>query len=504
GMSITFTPAAGSTETARFEYTINDGNLGNDANATITVTVEGDAVAVTGITVLPETATVTVGDTQQLTAVVQPNDATEQGVQWSSGDINVVTVDNNGRVTAVGPGTAVIRATSVGDASITDTSTVTVENSPVLVTGIAVSSARSSVPADETEQFTATITPANADNRNVTWSSSDTGVATVNVSGLITAVSDGTATITATATDGSAVTGSAGLTVTSTAIPVTGISVFSNRSSIPDDETEQFTAMVTPANADNRTVTWSSTNTGVATVNALSGLVTAVSVGNTDIIASATDGSGISGFKQLQVTASSIPVSQITVNSSRSSIPDDETEQFSAIVEPGDATDRNVVWTSSNTSVATVNVSTGRASAVSAGITNIIATATDGSGVSGTKQLRVTVSATPPATITYNRNTGVYTAPSGSRVTVTLESSGTGKGNASVNGSGNASTSWNGLENEEFFDSDSYSFFMPSSESITFTSSHNMILAVQLLLLQLTIIKETLKVLLLNDIWGDV
>ncbi|MGJ8735406.1 Ig-like domain-containing protein, partial [Zobellia laminariae] len=99
------------------------------------------------------------------------------------------------------------------------------------------------------------------------------------------------------------VSGSAALEVTISEILVTSITVSSGRASIPDDATEQFNANVLPANADNRAVTWNSSNAAVATVNATTGMVSAVSAGNTSIVATATDGSGVSGSAPLEITA---------------------------------------------------------------------------------------------------------------------------------------------------------------------------------------------------------
>ncbi len=374
------------------KYTVSDEDE-NTAIAIRTVIVTNSIaeVAVTGINVLPETASVAVGTTQQLTAAIIPNNATEQGVLWSSSNTAAATVDGNGLVTAVAAGDAIITATSVANSSITDTASITVTPSQVQVTAIAVNSTRASIPDNETEQFTAVVNPMNATSSEVTWSSSNTGVATIDAStGLVTAISPGATNIVAAATDGSGVTGSAGLTVTASPIAVTGITVSSGRASIPDNETEHFTAEVTPVNADNSTVTWSSSNPAVATVNISTGVVTAVSAGTTTIIATAMDGSNVTGSTELTVTASTIFVNGIIVSSIRSNIPNDEMERFTATVSPVNADNRTVSWSSSNLSVATVNSSSGMVTALSAGTTTIVATANDGSSISGSKLLIVT------------------------------------------------------------------------------------------------------------------
>ncbi|CAM4306478.1 Ig-like domain-containing protein [Zobellia roscoffensis] len=226
------------------------------------------------------------------------------------------------------------------------------------------------------------------------------------------------------------------VTISDTEVPVSNITVSSVRSSIPDNETEAFSANVLPGNADNKVVNWTSSNTSVATVNATTGLVTAVSSGTTNIIATATDGSNVTGSAALEVTATEILVSNITVSSVRSSIPDNETEAFSANVLPGNADNKVVNWTSSNTSVATVNATTGLVTAVSSGTTNIIATATDGSNVTGSAALEVT--APLPSVLTWDLSTGTLSGPANTIVRVEIEIIGTGNASISTGAAGNA------------------------------------------------------------------
>ncbi|MGB6150726.1 MAG: Ig-like domain-containing protein [Pricia sp.] len=290
-------------------YTVID-RAGNIATAIRTVVVNSVSaeIAVNGINVLPETATVTVGNTQQLTATIAPDNATNQGVQWSSSNTALATVDDDGLVTALSAGEVTITAASVENASIMDTAVITISAAQVPVDNISVNSSRSSIADDQTEQFTAVVGPVNASNSGVTWSSSNNAVANVDAStGMVTAVSAGTVNIIATATDGSGVTGEKELTVTASQIPVTSITVTRDRSSIPDNETEQFSAVVAPSNASNPEVIWSSSNEAVATVDASSGLVTAVSAGMAIIQATATDGSDIVGTAGITVTANQAP-----------------------------------------------------------------------------------------------------------------------------------------------------------------------------------------------------
>lgn len=167
------------------------------------VQVKG-AVAVTGVTLSASTASVNVGATTTLTATVAPEDATNKSVTWDSSDDAVASVED-GVVTGVGVGTATITVTTV-DGSFTDTCAVTVAAGTIAVTGVTVSPesdtiSLASTPAQIT--LTATVAPADATNKNVTWSSSDNDIATVDSDGVVTAVAIGNATITATTEDGS-------------------------------------------------------------------------------------------------------------------------------------------------------------------------------------------------------------------------------------------------------------------------------------------------------------
>jgi uncharacterized protein YjdB len=158
-------------------------------------------VAVTGVTVSPTTATISVGGTQQLTATVSPSNATNKTVSWSSSNTSVATVNSSGLVSGVAAGTATITVTTQ-DGGKTATSSITVNTTTVPVTGVTVSPTSATLNVGGTQQLTATVAPANATNKNVSWSTSNASVATVNSSGLVTAVAAGSATITVTTQDG--------------------------------------------------------------------------------------------------------------------------------------------------------------------------------------------------------------------------------------------------------------------------------------------------------------
>ena len=172
------------------------------------------AIMATSVTLNQTEATLTAaGATVQLTATVLPENASNKSVTWSSSNENVATVSATGLVTAVANGTATITATAADGSGKKATCAVTV-NIPVPATSVTLNQTEATLTAaGATVQLTATVLPENASNKNVTWSSSNESVATVSETGLVTAVANGTATITATAADGTNKTATCVVTV---------------------------------------------------------------------------------------------------------------------------------------------------------------------------------------------------------------------------------------------------------------------------------------------------
>lgn len=151
-------------------------------------------IAVTGVGLTQNTLALEIGDDATLTATINPSNATDKSITWSSSNPSVATV-NNGKVTAVGTGNATITATAGGKSA---SCTVTVSEANVAVTGVTLSQTTLTLNPNGSATLTATVNPANATEQAVTWSSSNPSVAAVN-NGKVTAVGAGSATVTATA-----------------------------------------------------------------------------------------------------------------------------------------------------------------------------------------------------------------------------------------------------------------------------------------------------------------
>jgi hypothetical protein len=156
------------------------------------------------------------------------------------------------------------------------------------VSGVTLDKSSLTLTAGESDTLTATVAPENASDKEVTWSSSDKNVATVDSTGKVTAVAMGTATITATTSDGNK-TASCAVTVNPAPVPVTGVILKKTTLSLPVGGSETLTAAVGPQNATDKSVSWNSSDERVVTVDS-AGKVTAVALGTATITVTTTDG----------------------------------------------------------------------------------------------------------------------------------------------------------------------------------------------------------------------
>jgi uncharacterized protein YjdB len=241
----------------------------------------------------------------------------------------------------------------------------------VQVTGVSLNQSSFSVTVGSTYALTATVSPTNASNQLVSYSSSNNSIATVNATtGVVTGVAAGNATITVTTVSG-------GFTATSVAtvqqqnpIVPTSITVSPASVNVNVNRTTTLNATVLPSNAANKSVTWSSANTAIARVNSTTGVVTGVANGTVAITATT-----VSGGLQAQSTVTVLtPVSGIQVTPTSVTVAVGVNAQLVATVQPATASNKTVSWLSQNVSIATVN-SSGQVRGVRRGTTTVLATA---------------------------------------------------------------------------------------------------------------------------------
>ena len=229
-----------------------------------------------------------VGKTKTVTATVLPENATNKELIWSSGDESVATVEN-GLITALKEGKTVISVKSKdGYKSASVEVSVTMTPAVIHVESISLNKTELEMVTGDRENLSATVLPTDADDKSVTWTSSDESIASVSKSGKVSALSAGKVTITATTVDGG-LTASCVINVTAKVVPVTGVSLDEESVDFKVGETKQLTATVLPSSASNKGVTWSSTNEAVVSVSE-TGLLTAVSAGSAIVTVKTDDG----------------------------------------------------------------------------------------------------------------------------------------------------------------------------------------------------------------------
>ena len=310
-------------------------------------------------------------DKFSIKASVLPENTVDRTIKWTSSNDSVAIVDKNGDVTCIGKGSCVINATTTDGTNLSATCRVSVM--PVPVRSIRLDKTSWNGFPGDTFTIHATVSPENADDKTIIWTSSDTNVATVDTEGSVNAKAIGEAIITAKC---GALTAECIIKVVES--PVTSITIDKTSVNMHVAETVQLTATILPENATNKNVVWDSFNESVATVND-TGLVTAVSAGQCFVTASAGDGSNVSA--NCVVTVKPVLIESILLDTPGWKGVKGDCFQIIATIAPEDATDKTLIWTSSDESVASVD-DTGMVTAVGVGECLITASAADGSGIS--------------------------------------------------------------------------------------------------------------------------
>ena len=379
--------------------TITVKTLINEIQSECLVTVEGNGVTVQSINLNSKNIDLAVGHTYGLTYRITPSNATELGAVFYSSDPSVATVDSKGVVRGVREGTAIITI-STNNGNLTDTANVTVYKKGTTTTtqtgevvqtvnypsSIKLSSNSLSLDVGSTGQLKATITPSNAIS-TLTWSSSNPKVATVDGNGLVRAIGAGSANIVAKTIDNK--TASCKITVVkksgSSSAKVTRINITTKYiKMVVGGKPFQMFAEIFPSTATNRTISWSSSNPKVASVDS-SGTVRALSDGSVVITARSVDG-GHTSTVTVDVSggSSGIEAKSIAFTKSSFTVSLGNTQSLPSHVtyNPSNTTYKSLSFTSSNPNVATVDVD---GKVLGVGVGQAIITATTKQGTASAK-----------------------------------------------------------------------------------------------------------------------
>jgi len=304
------------------------------------------------------------GDEKQFTAKVTPAEVADTPVTWKSDNEAVLSLTETGKAQAVSVGSAVVTATA---GTQTAEITVTVKL-PVPVERLSINDGSSAtISVGNSQAFTVTVTPANATNANFEWKSSAPDIASVGQDGIVVAKKGGAATITVTAGGKSA---SIAVTV-HIPVPVSSVSISSGTLGLVVGTSKNLSATISPNDSDVRTVNWSSSNSAVASVDS-NGKVTAKSRGTAEITATAEGKSA----KCIVTVTPPVAVDSVRIDQgNRLTMGRGTSRTLSATASPSNATSATVIWTSSNSSVASVDSNSGRVTANAKGTATITATA---------------------------------------------------------------------------------------------------------------------------------
>jgi uncharacterized protein YjdB len=360
------------------------------------------AAPVTGVVLDKTSVTLTVGAVAPLTANVVPAGAGNRRVAWASGDTAVVTVDQEGKVTAMAPGSADITVTT-SEGGFAAACAVTVQEPAVLVTGVVLDKNSITIEAGASDTLIATVSPADADNRRVVWISGDNAVATVDQDGKVTAVTPGRANITVTTSEGGFAAGCLVevserapkmITVHMKVKTQDGKTLFEHDVSVAQGQTVMdvlfAAAQIDPA-VDPK-VDWDSLYITGGYAWSICGLASPWGERSDGWIYFVNDvmpnvGAAIYGKAKYKLLNDGdkilwrwswmSPVTAVALNKSALTIRQGQSESLSALITPAHPNNGDVVWSSSDPKVAMVD-SKGKVTVVGSGAATITATTVDG------------------------------------------------------------------------------------------------------------------------------
>lgn len=228
-----------------------------------------------------------------MSANILPENTSNKDIRWTSTNTDIAVVSESGLVSAIKEGDVQIIASTTDGSNLSAICEISVNSQFVSITQIAISPSSVRLAVGETFNLEAQITPADATNKTINWSSTNSSVVTVDSYGQLTAKGVGSATIIASSQDGTNISATCNIEVFEPSVPISSITIVPVDITGKVGETYQLTATITPENASEKTLVWSSDNSTVASVDS-DGLISLHTKGNAVIKATASDGSGIS------------------------------------------------------------------------------------------------------------------------------------------------------------------------------------------------------------------
>ena len=378
-----------------------DGNVTgvNNGNTTITVSAKDGSgvsascvVQVIGIQVkaisIPSSLSIIKTNSTKIVATVNPKNAENANLKWTSNNPEVASVDQEGNVKGLKVGNAIIKAEAIDGSGTSASCYLTV--TPQKVSSVTLPTEPITLVKTKNGKIQVTIEPLTSDNQKLEWSSSNTNIATVDENGVVTGLKTGVVTITALTTDGSNI--SASVKITIEPLKVETMHFSDSKFSIVKTEKKALSLTLNSEEVDDKTMKWTSEDESVATVAQnmdatypLEAIITAHKVGKTVIKAEAQDGSGISATCEVEVTPLMVGGLELMTTSVVKTIP----TKLEVNVTPLEADNQKLKWTSLTPNIATVSED-GTLTGLKMGTAQVKATTMDGSNISKTFEVLIT------------------------------------------------------------------------------------------------------------------
>ena len=313
-----------------------------------------------------------VGEKLKLSALVLPENAYDKDFSWYNSSNTVIQL-YNGAITAKEPGEAIVTVESaVG--GFTDTCRIVVKPLSTHASGVALNRNTLSLVEGEEFKLSESVMPQDADNKKVFWESEDTSIAQVDQTGNITAIESGETIITVTTSDGG-YKAKCVVSVVKPPIYVTGVTLNKAFLVLEEGQTSTVSPIITPNDADNKAVVWSSSDTGIATVDA-NGKIQAKKEGQAVVKVKTVDG-GYEATCNVEVKKQAVRVTGVSLNKSSLYLVEGESAELVETVFPKEADNKYVEWKSSDEDIVTVT-DNGVVSAKKAGNTKVYVKTDDG------------------------------------------------------------------------------------------------------------------------------
>ena len=330
------------------------------------VNVISDYKAVNRIELPSTSGELLIDETKNINASLSPSDASNKMMFYSSSNPSIVSVDKKGNITGKKIGTAII--TIIAENKSNSYKVDVVDKIPLK--GISISSTKMTLTEGNSAKLSIAFTPNNATDKSINWKSSNPVVVSVDTSGNIKALSPGTAIITATSKDGEFKANSQ-ITVNTLDKKLKGISLNKTDLTLKVNETASLFVNYNPVYADKKDVDWSSSNSNIATVD--NGKITAIKPGITEIKVISKEGNYEAVCK---ITVLSPPIENIKFENNKQTVYIGSITELKAILTPENAMTNDLLWTSSDEKIATID--NGKLSALEIGTSTITVSDKDG------------------------------------------------------------------------------------------------------------------------------